>query len=90
MVGLQGVGKTTTTGKLAKFIGEKKNKKVMVASLDVQRPAAQEQLKILAEQVGTDSLPIVPDQQPVQMQNALLKRQSWVDLTLLSWIRRVV
>ncbi len=67
MAGLQGVGKTTTTGKLAKFLKDKQRKKVMVASLDVQRPAAQEQLKILAEQVGVENLPIVAGQQPVQI-----------------------
>lgn len=64
MAGLQGSGKTTTTGKLAKRIKEKHSKKVMVASLDVRRPAAMEQLKILAEQVGVDALPIVEGQLP--------------------------
>ncbi len=52
MAGLQGAGKTTTVGKLAKHLKEKRKKKVMVVSADVYRPAAIEQLKTLAEQVG--------------------------------------
>ncbi len=52
MVGLQGSGKTTTTAKLAKFLTEKQRKKVLMASLDVARPAAQEQLRVLGEQTG--------------------------------------
>ena len=56
MAGLQGSGKTTTTGKLAKYLREKLKKKVLVASLDTRRPAAMEQLGILAEQVGVDFL----------------------------------
>ncbi|MCR9176227.1 MAG: signal recognition particle protein [Alphaproteobacteria bacterium] len=62
MVGLQGGGKTTTTAKLAKRIAEKERKKVLMASLDVTRPAAREQLKMLGEQVGVDTLPIVPNE----------------------------
>ncbi|MDA8416822.1 MAG: signal recognition particle protein [Betaproteobacteria bacterium] len=54
MAGLQGAGKTTTTGKLAKWLKEQQKKKVLVVSCDVYRPAAIEQLKILAEQVGVD------------------------------------
>ena len=59
MAGLQGSGKTTTTGKLALRLKTMDRKKVMVASLDVRRPAAMEQLKVLAEQVGVDALPII-------------------------------
>ncbi|PCJ95932.1 MAG: signal recognition particle protein [Hyphomicrobiales bacterium] len=65
MVGLQGSGKTTTTAKIAKRLLEKQKLKVLMASLDVRRPAAQEQLKILGEQIGVNTLPIVPDQMPV-------------------------
>ena len=65
MVGLQGSGKTTTTGKLAKFLTEKQGKKVLMASLDVARPAAQEQLRVLGEQVRVATLPVVAGQQPV-------------------------
>ncbi|MEQ8831904.1 MAG: signal recognition particle protein [Alphaproteobacteria bacterium] len=67
MVGLQGSGKTTTTAKLAKRLSEKEKKKVLMASLDVYRPAAQEQLKILGEQTGVATLPIVAGQQPVDI-----------------------
>lgn len=64
MAGLQGSGKTTTTGKLAKRLKDVERKKVLVASLDTRRPAAMEQLRILAQQVGVDALPIVEGQLP--------------------------
>ena len=67
MVGLQGSGKTTTTAKLAKRLKEKNGKKVLLASLDTNRPAAMEQLAILAAQVGVDSLPIVKGETAVQI-----------------------
>jgi signal recognition particle subunit SRP54 len=67
MVGLQGSGKTTTTAKIAKRLFEKDRKKVLMASLDVNRPAAQEQLAVLGEQVGVATLPIVQGQQPVDI-----------------------
>ncbi len=67
MVGLQGSGKTTTTAKIAKRLTERDRKKVMMASLDVNRPAAQEQLAILGEQTGVATLPIVAGQQPVDI-----------------------
>lgn len=67
MVGLQGSGKTTSTAKIAKRLQERDKKKVMMASLDVQRPAAQEQLKILGEQANVATLPIVPGQMPVDI-----------------------
>ena len=67
MVGLQGSGKTTTTAKLAKRLTEKDKKKVLMASLDVYRPAAQEQLRVLGEQTGVTTLPIVQGQQPVDI-----------------------
>jgi signal recognition particle subunit SRP54 len=67
MVGLQGSGKTTTTAKIAKRLFEKERKKVLMASLDVNRPAAQEQLAVLGEQVGVATLPIVQGQQPVDI-----------------------
>ncbi|MBL1405190.1 MAG: signal recognition particle protein [Rhizobiales bacterium] len=65
MVGLQGSGKTTTSGKIAKRLTEKERKKVLMASLDVRRPAAQEQLRQLGEQVGVDTLPVIEGQLPV-------------------------
>ena len=67
MVGLQGSGKTTTTAKLAKRLSEKNGKRVLMASLDVNRPAAMEQLAILGSQIGVDTLPIVPGQTPVDI-----------------------
>ncbi len=67
MVGLQGGGKTTTTAKLAKRLKEKQGKRVLMASLDVQRPAAQEQLAILGKQIDVDTLPIVKGQSAVDI-----------------------
>jgi signal recognition particle subunit SRP54 len=67
MVGLQGSGKTTSTAKLAKRLTEKDRKKVMMASLDVARPAAQEQLAVLGRQAEVATLPIVPGQAPVDI-----------------------
>src|SRR5690349_361607 len=59
MVGLQGSGKTTTTAKIAKRLTDRDKKKVLMASLDTRRPAAQEQLRVLGEQTGVDTLAIV-------------------------------
>ncbi|MEM1360974.1 MAG: signal recognition particle protein [Pseudomonadota bacterium] len=67
MVGLQGSGKTTTTAKLAKRLTEKNGKRVLMASLDTNRPAAMEQLAILGTQIGVDTLPIVAGETPVQI-----------------------
>jgi len=67
MVGLQGSGKTTTTAKIAKRLTERQGKKVLMASLDTRRPAAQEQLKQLGEQTGVATLPIIPDQSPTDI-----------------------
>src|ERR1044071_9310309 len=64
MVGLQGSGKTTTTAKLGKRLSERERKKVLMASLDVARPAAQEQLAVLGRQANVDTLPIVAGQEP--------------------------
>jgi signal recognition particle subunit SRP54 len=67
MVGLQGSGKTTTSAKIARRLITRDKKRVLMASLDTRRPAAQEQLKILGEQNGIDTLPIVPGQTPPQI-----------------------
>lgn len=67
MVGLQGSGKTTSTAKIGKLLKEKQGKKVLMASLDVNRPAAQEQLAVLGEQAGVATLPIVGGQSPVEI-----------------------
>ena len=67
LVGLQGSGKTTTTAKLAKFLENNKKKKVMMVSLDIYRPAAQEQLRSLGEQNNILTLPIIEGQQPADI-----------------------
>ena len=67
MVGLQGSGKTTTTGKLAKRLKDREGKKVLMASLDIYRPAAMDQLAVLGQQVGVDTLPIVKGENAVQI-----------------------
>ena len=67
MVGLQGSGKTTTSGKIALRLKNRDKKKVLLASLDVHRPAAQAQLATLAGQVGVTSLPIIAGQSPMQI-----------------------
>lgn len=67
MMGLQGSGKTTTSAKLANRLTNKFNKKVLLVSLDIYRPAAQEQLEVLAKQIGADSLEIIPSQKPLDI-----------------------
>lgn len=75
MAGLQGSGKTTTTGKLAKRLSERDKKKVLLASLDTRRPAAMEQLAILADQCGENvsALPIIKDQSPAEIARRALQ-----------------
>ena len=72
MAGLQGAGKTTTVGKLAKFLKEKRKKKVMVVSCDVYRPAAIAQLEALAKQVGVNFFPSQASQSPVDIAKACI------------------
>ena len=67
LVGLQGSGKTTTTAKLAKYLEINNKKKILMVSLDVYRPAAQEQLKVLGEQGSILTLPIINDQLPIDI-----------------------
>lgn len=74
MVGLQGSGKTTTSGKIALRLLTRERKRVLLASLDVQRPAAQLQLQQLAERVGVGSLPIIAGQQPVEIAKRAIER----------------
>ena len=73
MAGLQGAGKTTTVGKLAKWLRETARKKVLVVSCDVYRPAAIEQLRTVAGQAGADFFPSTPDQQPVDIARAAVQ-----------------
>ncbi|RDS76116.1 signal recognition particle protein [Alteriqipengyuania lutimaris] len=91
MVGLQGSGKTTSTAKLGKLIREKHGKKAMMASLDVNRPAAQEQLAVLGEQAQVDTLPIVEGQQPVDIAKRALDSAKLrnVDVVLLDTAGRL-
>ena len=73
MVGLQGSGKTTTSAKLAKRIAEQARRKVLMASLDVRRPAAMEQLAVLGRQVNVETLPVVAGQPPAQIAQRALQ-----------------
>ena len=85
MVGLQGSGKTTTTAKLAKRLKERLGRKALMASLDVRRPAAMEQLAVLGRDVEIDTLPIVEGQQPAQIARRALEaaRLGGYDVVLL-------
>ena len=91
MVGLQGSGKTTTTAKLAKRLSEKGRKKVMMASLDVARPAAQEQLAVLGTQTKVATLPVITGQQPVDIARRALQaaRLQGYDVLLLDTAGRL-
>ena len=104
LVGLQGSGKTTSAAKLAKLIGKNFKKKVMLVSLDVYRPAAQEQLKLLAETNNILNLPIVEKQQPIDITKRALNAanlngsdviifdtagRTQVDLPMMSEIKQV-
>ena len=91
LVGLQGSGKTTTAAKIALWLKKRENKKVLMASLDVRRPAAQEQLKVLGEQAGVATLPIVKGQQPVAIARRALEigRLEGFDVILLDTAGRL-
>jgi signal recognition particle subunit SRP54 len=73
MVGLQGAGKTTLSAKLAKRLRERQGKKVLMASLDTRRPAAKEQLRVLGEQVGVETLPIQQNETAVEIAKRALR-----------------
>jgi signal recognition particle subunit SRP54 len=85
MVGLQGSGKTTTTAKLARRLADRQKKKVLMASLDVRRPAAMEQLAVLGRDAQIDTLPVVAGQQPAQIAKRALEagRLGGYDVVLL-------
>ena len=91
MVGLQGSGKTTTSGKLALRIRERLKRRVLLASLDTQRPAAQLQLAQLAEQAGVPSLPIVAGQTPVEIARRAMDtgRREGFDIVILDTAGRL-
>jgi signal recognition particle subunit SRP54 len=91
MVGLQGSGKTTTTGKVAKRLKERMKRKVLMASLDTRRPAAQEQLAVLGKQVSVDTLPIIEGQNAVEITKRALNeaRRGGYDVVMLDSAGRV-
>jgi signal recognition particle subunit SRP54 len=91
MAGLQGAGKTTTVGKLAKLLKDKRKKKVMVVSADVYRPAAIEQLRTLATQTGVLFFPSDAGQQPVDIVRAAIAdaKKSFVDVLLVDTAGRL-
>ena len=91
MVGLQGSGKTTSTAKIARILTEKHKKKVLMASLDVYRPAAQEQLAQLGTQTGIATLDIVEGQQPVDIANRAMDtaRKEGYDVVMLDTAGRL-
>lgn len=72
MAGLQGAGKTTSCGKLAKWLMEQKKKKVLLVSCDIYRPAAIQQLELLSSQTGADFFPVQDGQKPGEIGNAAL------------------
>jgi signal recognition particle subunit SRP54 len=91
MAGLQGAGKTTTVGKLAKWLREQKKKKVLTVSCDVYRPAAIDQLKAVTAQAGADFFPSTPDQKPVDIARAavLWARNHYHDVVLVDTAGRL-
>lgn len=91
MAGLQGAGKTTTTGKLAKWLKETQKKKVLAVSCDVYRPAAIEQLKTVAAQAGAEFFPSSPDQKPVDIAKAAIihARSHYFDVVLVDTAGRL-
>lgn len=91
LAGLQGSGKTTTAGKLAKFLIERKKKRVMLVSCDVYRPAAIAQLATVAKAVGADVFPSTPEQKPVAIAQAAIDaaRRSLIDVLIVDTAGRL-
>ncbi len=91
LVGLQGSGKTTTAAKIANRLKQRDRKKVLLASLDVQRPAAQEQLAVLGRQIGVASLPVVAGEKPVAITRRALEtgRTEGYDVVILDTAGRL-
>ncbi|MBN9226871.1 MULTISPECIES: signal recognition particle protein [Legionella] len=91
MAGLQGSGKTTSTAKLARYLKESENKKVMVASVDVYRPAAIQQLKVLAEQIGVAFFPSEANEQPLAIAKKALDtaKKQYMDVLLIDTAGRL-
>ncbi len=91
MAGLQGAGKTTTTGKLGKMLAERMKKKVLAVSTDVYRPAAIAQLQTVSEQAGIEFFPSTPDQKPVDIARAAVDyaRRHYMDVLLVDTAGRL-
>jgi len=91
MAGLQGAGKTTTVAKLAKMLNEKEKKKSLLVSCDIYRPAAIEQLKTLAGQVGAEFFPSSPDQKPTDIANAAIDhaKKHFIDVVIVDTAGRL-
>jgi len=91
MAGLQGAGKTTTVAKLAKFLKDKENKKVMVVSCDVYRPAAIKQLETLAKEIDVEFYPSTTDQKPVLIANNAIEaaKKGFFDVLLIDTAGRL-
>lgn len=91
MVGLQGSGKTTTTAKLAKFLKDRKQKNVMVASCDIYRPAAIKQLQMLSESLGISFFPSTENETPIEIAQCALKqaKQKVCDVLILDTAGRL-
>lgn len=91
MAGLQGAGKTTTAAKLARVLAEREKKKVMLASADIYRPAAIEQLKTLSEQVGAEFFPTTTDQKPADIARAArdAAKKAFADVLILDTAGRL-
>jgi len=91
MAGLQGAGKTTTVGKLARFLKERKKKSVMVVSADVYRPAAIKQLETLAQNVGVEFFPSTAEQDPVDIAKGAIEaaRRKFLDVVILDTAGRL-
>ncbi|MDT8283791.1 MAG: signal recognition particle receptor subunit alpha, partial [Gammaproteobacteria bacterium] len=91
MAGLQGAGKTTTVAKLAKMLSEKQKKKSLLVSCDIYRPAAIEQLKTLAAQVGAEFFPSSTEQKPTDIARAAVAyaRKHYIDVVLVDTAGRL-
>ena len=91
MVGLQGSGKTTSTAKISKRFQEKENKKVLMASLDIYRPAAQHQLEVLGKDNNIATVPIVEGEKPAEITKRALKmgREEGFDVVILDTAGRL-
>ncbi|ARB93341.1 signal recognition particle protein [Legionella longbeachae] len=91
MAGLQGSGKTTSTAKLARYLKESENKKVMVVSVDVYRPAAIQQLKVLAEQIGVGFFPAEVSEQPLTIARKALDaaKKQYMDVLIIDTAGRL-